>query len=318
MPNACHPFSTKDRFVNNYVGVHNGVIHNDNELEKQHMELGINYVSRQPNGEFNDSEALIYDIARYLEGEVDELTAKGSIAFIMVKRDKRGKPRTLFFGHNSGNPLVMKRTNHSITISSEGEGESLKVNTLYSYDYDTGTITERYLLIPTAYSYSSYGNRGGSTQMGFMGNSSTSKASSDEEDEYYTAMAEEYAREELESVLPGGEMDIRTGSRSAILADVLRDNKGDFRKASMEMLIEATEVEEEQSRVNTELYGVYSNEAMEYLEDYWYSLQQYKLLILGIAEELEESSNKIQTSKVVLEGEVTVLEEERSLLPLAA
>ena len=77
VPNACHPFSTKDFFKNNYVGVHNGVIGNDDELEKQHLELGINYISRQTNGQFNDSEALIYDIARYLEGEVDELHPLG-------------------------------------------------------------------------------------------------------------------------------------------------------------------------------------------------------------------------------------------------
>ena len=162
VPNACHPFSTKDFFKNNYVGVHNGVIGNDDELEKQHLELGINYISRQTNGQFNDSEALIYDIARYLEGEVDELTARGSIAFIIIKRNKDGKNKTLFFGRNNGNPLKMKMTKHSLTLSSQGEGKDVEANQLYSYDYETGELKKRYLLIPY-YESSGYSNYGYNT-----------------------------------------------------------------------------------------------------------------------------------------------------------
>ena len=95
MRSACHPFSTKSYFKNNYVGVHNGVIINDAELEEEQARLGIRYVSRMKDGAFNDSEALIYDIARYLEGEVDCLTACGSIAFIIIKRNPEGEPETL-------------------------------------------------------------------------------------------------------------------------------------------------------------------------------------------------------------------------------
>jgi predicted glutamine amidotransferase len=129
--NACHPFSTKDYFENQYVVIHNGVLHNEDLLKKEHDKLGIQYVSVQENGRFNDSEALAYDLARYFEGQVDTLTARGSIAFIAVKRDEAGKPVCLFFGRNYGNPLKMKRTKYSLTLSSEGKGEDVEAHTLY-------------------------------------------------------------------------------------------------------------------------------------------------------------------------------------------
>jgi hypothetical protein len=150
--NACHPFSTKDYFENQYVVIHNGVLHNEDLLKKEHDKLGIQYVSVQENGRFNDSEALAYDLARYFEGQVDTLTARGSIAFIAVKRDEAGKPVCLFFGRNYGNPLKMKRTKYSLTLSSEGKGEDVEAHTLYCFNYDTGELTKRPLNIP-GYTY---------------------------------------------------------------------------------------------------------------------------------------------------------------------
>lgn len=152
---GCHPYSTKDYFENNYVVVHNGVLRNERELKKTHDELGIRYVSLQEDGRFNDSEALAYDVARYLEGHKDTISATGSIAFIAIKRDKGGKPMTLFFARNTSNPLKMKKTKYSLTLSSEGEGELIESNTLYSMSYDTLEITKRTCVIGTG--YSSYG-----------------------------------------------------------------------------------------------------------------------------------------------------------------
>ena len=159
---GCHPYSTKDYFENNYVVVHNGVLRNEAELKTAHNKLGIQYVSVQENGRFNDSEALAFDIARYLEGEKDKIDAKGSIAFIAIKRDKAGKPMTLFFGRNSGNPLKMKKTKFSLTLSSEGEGEMIEPNTLYSMSYDTLEVTKRPCVIETGWSATTYygGSRG--------------------------------------------------------------------------------------------------------------------------------------------------------------
>ena len=162
--NACHPFSTKDYFQYQYIIVHNGVVHNSSVLKEQHKALGIEYVSQQENGKFNDSEALTYDLARLFEGQVDHLTASGSIAFIALKRDKvTGKTLGVFYGRNNGNPLKLKRTKYSLTLSSEGEGEIVTINNIYYVNYDTGQTSVRSVTIPGGYG----------TYSGFRGNTTT-------------------------------------------------------------------------------------------------------------------------------------------------
>jgi hypothetical protein len=151
-------------FDNQYIVVHNGVVSNSYSLETEHKKLGIKYVSRQENGKFNDSEALAYDIALYLEGKQPNLKAQGSIAFIAVRRNKDGKPMQLFFGRNGGNPLKMKHTDHSLTLSSEGEGELVPDNKLHWFNYDTKELYSRDLEIPRGYSnfrssYNPHGSR---------------------------------------------------------------------------------------------------------------------------------------------------------------
>lgn len=153
--NACHPFSTKDYFKHNYVVVHNGVLWNDSELKAAHNRLGIDYVSEQEDSSFNDSEALTYDLARYIEGEVDSITARGSIAFIVIQRDKKGRRKALYFGRNTGNPLIMKRTIKSLTLSSEGDGVLIDPDVMYRFDYKTREVTREKCVFPTS-GFSSY------------------------------------------------------------------------------------------------------------------------------------------------------------------
>lgn len=154
--NSCHPFSTKDVFKHNYIVVHNGIVYNDAELKKEHEALGIKYVSEMPDGSFNDSEALAYDIGRFLEGQTQQMTSKGSVAFIAIKRSKKGVPLAVYFYRNFGSPLRAKITNWSLTVSSEGEGELLEVNKLFCFDYKTQGMTKRNLDIPE-YSRTYYG-----------------------------------------------------------------------------------------------------------------------------------------------------------------
>lgn len=159
--NACHPFSTKNRWDNNYVMVHNGVVWNDFEVAKKQVEDGIRYISYQPNGSYNDSEVLMYDIARYLEGEVDQLSVEGSIAFIMVQRNKKGEKVALYFGRNSGSPLKLERSPDGFALTSEGASPDIKVNTLYKFDYKSQEFSESPLEIPYyTYSQNSSGTAG--------------------------------------------------------------------------------------------------------------------------------------------------------------
>lgn len=150
---SCHPFSTKNNFKHNYIGVHNGILSNDDDLKKAHYKLGYRYVS-DDGQRYNDSEALLYDIALYLEGKQDKLNATGSIAFIVIQR-KNGKPSNLYFGRNFGSPLVMQKNKHGITLSSEGSGELIDTDTLYRFNYRSKKLHISELEIPqTRYDYS--------------------------------------------------------------------------------------------------------------------------------------------------------------------
>lgn len=167
--NGCHPYSTKDFFENNYVLVHNGVLQNAEKLKKKHEALGIKYVSLQEDGKtFNDSEALAYEMALFLEGKQEGIEAIGSIAFICTKRDSKGKPVAVFFGRNVGNPLVMKLTDKSLTLSSKGEGDVVPINELHTYLYETGEVFKQEVTFP----YSSYRQ---SASQGYGGQTSFSR-----------------------------------------------------------------------------------------------------------------------------------------------
>lgn len=154
--NACHPFSTKDYFEHNYIVVHNGILWNEDELRREHDALGYQYVSDQKDGSYNDSESLAYDIARYLEGHVQKLSAAGSIAMIAIKRDHKGKALAVYFGRNTGNPLMMRHTRKEFSLSSEGKGILIDPNTMYCFDYKTKTLTREPCIFPQITSSRTY------------------------------------------------------------------------------------------------------------------------------------------------------------------
>jgi asparagine synthetase B (glutamine-hydrolysing) len=137
--NACHPFRvTIDN--TDYVVVHNGYLYNEHELRTQHEQLGYKYTSVQPDGRFNDSESLAYDLALYLSGKQDKLYAEGAIAFIVYTKD------AVYFGRNSSSPLKYHQNDRFITIRSEGKGIDVKTNTLYRLS--NNELTEKYLEVP--------------------------------------------------------------------------------------------------------------------------------------------------------------------------
>lgn len=144
---AAHPFSTKKYFgKTQYVLVHNGSIRNAEELFCDHQELGINYHSLLQDLTFNDSEALLWDFALYMEGKQKELTASGGIAFICLKLVK-GKLTHMYFARNT-NPLMLKRDQAGVSLSSEGEGEMIDADTLYTWNYKLRRLTTRKLDVP--------------------------------------------------------------------------------------------------------------------------------------------------------------------------
>lgn len=139
---AAHPFSTKDYFGDTqYIMVHNGVIRNADDLWVDHNNLGIKYSSLLDDLSFNDSEALMWDLALTMEGKQDKPKAYGDIAFIMVKKVK-GKIVDVRYGRNS-RPLNVFRDDGTLELSSEGQGVSILSNTLYIWDYKSNEVTKQ-------------------------------------------------------------------------------------------------------------------------------------------------------------------------------
>lgn len=149
---AAHPFSTKDYFgKNQYILVHNGYIGNDDELKIEHEKLGIKYQTVLDDDTFNDSEALLWDFALYAEGKQKELKAYGGIAFTCMKLVD-GKLEKLYFARNT-NPLNMARDKSGIMLSSEGEGDEIKRDTLHTWHYNSRRLTTKELEVPSFKAY---------------------------------------------------------------------------------------------------------------------------------------------------------------------
>lgn len=148
--NACHPFSTKGAGLKHqYVLVHNGHISNAWTIRADHIkDHKIAYKSWQSDTRFNDSEALLYDVALYLEGKQDKLLAHGGMAFVCIESDKNAKPLKLHFARNASSPLKMVKTKKRLSLTSEGNGQNIPIDTLHTLDYATGELTTKPLIIP--------------------------------------------------------------------------------------------------------------------------------------------------------------------------
>lgn len=152
-----HPILVDNGSLNHkYLVVHNGVINNSDELKDHHeKELGFIYstaievkstygVSWQEK--YNDSESLAIEVARFIEDQSEEVGALGSAAFIAIQIDKEtNKAIQVFFGRNMSNPLHMSFTRGKLRLSSEGEGENIKEDTLYSWDFESPKLKKRKL-----------------------------------------------------------------------------------------------------------------------------------------------------------------------------
>lgn len=144
---------------NDYYFVHNGVIRNEEERKKHHeKELGYKYSTaveetgwyNKPEIMFNDSEVIAYDIARFIEGQTNKIKTYGSVAFIMLQVNKKTqKTKKVFYGRNSGNPLKLAKSRDYIFLSSEGKGENIKEDMLYSFKLNDYKITKRKMILPT-------------------------------------------------------------------------------------------------------------------------------------------------------------------------
>jgi len=131
-----HPIVVDDGSLKHkYLVVHNGVINNDTELKKQHEdELGFVYTTQRKVSkevyEYNDSEALAIEVARFIEGE-KKINTIGNAAFIALQIDKKTDKVTNVFFARHNNPIKMSKTRGKLRLSSEGEGTDISEEMLY-------------------------------------------------------------------------------------------------------------------------------------------------------------------------------------------
>jgi hypothetical protein len=76
-----------------------------------------------------------------MEGKQDKVDTVGRVALVCIKTVK-GKLDKLYFSRNS-NPLNMMRTDIGIGLSSEGPGDPIAVDKLYTFNYELKRLTSR-------------------------------------------------------------------------------------------------------------------------------------------------------------------------------
>lgn len=161
-----------------YYVVHNGIIRNDDKLKEEHNAIGYEYTTeiqeiegyltrksayqKAVKTQFNDSEALAIELARFIEKKADKMEAQGTIAFIALQATKGEKAeiKKLFFGRNYQNPLYKEVHGDSFCLKSEGsQADAVTAHRLFCYDYETGQTTDEPLDIGVNY-VSSYNHVG--------------------------------------------------------------------------------------------------------------------------------------------------------------
>lgn len=134
-----------------YLGVHNGVVTNNTAMKEEHEKLGFVYTTqRKTSGgeeEFNDTECLIIELARYIENQIEELAVEKGGAFTVLQIDKEtDNIKKVFYGRTSENfPLKMAKDKDEIRISSEGKGNDVAIGILYSFSINDFKIEKRKL-----------------------------------------------------------------------------------------------------------------------------------------------------------------------------
>lgn len=161
---CAHPIQVShESLEHTYFVVHNGMIGNAKELKEQHEKLGFVYRTELKKQElwsfasgqeyytdlepqFNDSEALAIEMARFIDGKSETMKAQGSQAVVVIQCTKDLKAVALWYGRNYLNPLHLDRTKDYFSLTSEGDHkDSVDVHKLYRYDYETKEITHQAL-----------------------------------------------------------------------------------------------------------------------------------------------------------------------------
>lgn len=144
-----HPMFVNDkRLKYEYYIVHNGIIFNKEDCREKFEKDGFEIKTAVDDKKFNDSEAFAIDLAMHIENKWKDWTARGSIAFVALQVERKTqKVEKVLFGRNT-NPLNLyikksKKIISSLTVSSEGPGEEIDKDILYSLDLSTMKLSSK-------------------------------------------------------------------------------------------------------------------------------------------------------------------------------
>lgn len=147
-----HPILIDNEYLKyKYLACHNGVIRNCDELKSKHEDLGFEYTTEikdktyseacgyhsgtmySGKKKFNDSESVLIELALYIEKKVDHIESDGSAAFTILQIDKKTNKAVQFFFGRHVNPLNIFMEKELVKISSEGPGEQIEEDIVYSF-----------------------------------------------------------------------------------------------------------------------------------------------------------------------------------------
>ena len=151
-----HPIEVEhDELKHLWYVMHNGCIHNANELKKKHEALGYVYLTENKvqytnyvGSKFNDSESLAIELARFIEevgeeGKPPVMNTRGGFAFIAVAANKKGKIQKVYLGTNGYGGLNLADNGQGYYFASEEKtGESIPKDTIIQFNakYQTAML----------------------------------------------------------------------------------------------------------------------------------------------------------------------------------
>lgn len=161
---ACHPIMIEDDSLkHSYFLLHNGYIVNNGTCKKRHEKGGYKYSTEiesyysdpeKPHLTHVDSEALGYEMAKFVEGESIFIQADGAMSVFLLQTDKETKqPKNLYFFRNSKRPMKFFRNQAGIFMASKGKGEDLPEEVFYILDLKTFELSSEELDYSLTYGY---------------------------------------------------------------------------------------------------------------------------------------------------------------------
>ena len=167
---TAHPIHVShESLKHDYYVVHNGSI-NDIDNKKyhdEHVKAGFIYSTLVKNqwttskgsvytmeSKWNDSEMFAIELAKDLDkGQAGIRHVWGKIAFVCIQTTKEGAPVSKFWGRNCGSPLKTFYHTNFTSVTSEGKGTEVPVDTLYIHDYTSNKITSKSYFVGYHYEY---------------------------------------------------------------------------------------------------------------------------------------------------------------------